>query len=387
RIVQADEVERRARDLERQVLVAQHRVAAAGQRGGDAVAVGEVVVVAERADDLVRLEAGELAADQRDLVAPPADVVAGHDDDVRAGAIGQRDRRADVRRRRDLPAVDVREMGDAQPVVARVEIRHHHLVLDEVRRLDQAARRHGWPRHGPQYAGQLGSAQRGRCFAPATGVAQGARWWFTAPRRRARAVAAPCYRARVRGTAIAAVIALVAGAQPARAEDGEAGERGVLVAPPAGLDEAVRAALAGWPIEVVIEPEGAPGSTMPGSAARARALAEGHGAAAVVWLGRDDGGLALWVYDRESGRAVTRPLPAAPPYDEPTAAAVALTVKTLLRHSTAAPAPARYGASEAAAATGGELASAPATAPDAAPIRQRALVRLDTLAGARLRRT
>lgn len=200
-------------------------------------------------------------------------------------------------------------------------------------------------------------------------------------------MAAPCYRARVRGTAIAAVIALVAGAQPARAEDGEAGERVVLVAPPAGLDEAVRAALAGWPIEVVIEPEGAPGSTMPGSAARARALAEGHGAAAVVWLGRDDGGLALWVYDRESGRAVTRPLPAAPPYDEPTAAAVALTVKTLLRHSTAAPAPARYGASEAAAATGGELASAPATAPDAAPIRQRALVRLDTLAGARLRRT
>jgi hypothetical protein len=131
-------------------------------------------------------------------------------------------------------------------------------------------------------------------------------------------------------------------------------QRVLLVAPPRGLEPAVRTALSPWPIEIRVTGGEAgaaagdarrPGATMPGSAERARALAVAHGAGAVVWLSDDGaGGHALWIYDADSDRATARPLVRPPPYDEPTAAAVALTVKTLLRHSSVAPPVERYGA-------------------------------------------
>ena len=150
--------------------------------------------------------------------------------------------------------------------------------------------------------------------------------------------------------ACSAALACLAGAGPARADV----ERVLLVAPPRGLEAAVRTALSPWPIQIAVTGAGgaspaggraAPGATMPGSAERARTLAAEHRAGAVVWLSDDGaGGFALWIYDAESGRATARRLTAPPPYDAPTAAAVALTVKTLLRHSSVAPAVERYGA-------------------------------------------
>jgi hypothetical protein len=87
---------------------------------------------------------------------------------------------------------------------------------------------------------------------------------------------------------------------------------------------------------------------MPGSAERARSLAARHRAGAVVWLSDDGaGGRALWIYDAASDRTTARRLIRPPPFDDPTAAAVALTIKTLLRHSSVVPALERYGAEDA----------------------------------------
>lgn len=128
-------------------------------------------------------------------------------------------------------------------------------------------------------------------------------------------------------------------------------KRVLLVAPPAGLDAAVRTALSAWPIVVVTTASSSstavqmPGASMPSSAERARALASAHRAGAVVWLSDDGlGGRALWIYDAGSRRTSARRLVRPPPFDEPTAAAVALSVKTLLRHSSVVPVFERYGA-------------------------------------------
>ena len=147
----------------------------------------------------------------------------------------------------------------------------------------------------------------------------------------------------------------------------------LLVAPPRGLEPAVRTALSPWPIEIRVARSGRagarrPGATMPGSADRARALAAEHGVGAVVWLSDDGaGGHALWIYDADSDRAASRRLTRPPPFDDPTAAAVALSIKTLLRHSSVVPEVERYGA-----------------APTAEPTPR---LRVDTIAALRIRRT
>ena len=180
-------------------------------------------------------------------------------------------------------------------------------------------------------------------------------------------------RAGACAASLAVAVCLTGGT--ARAE----GQRVLLVAPPRGLEPAVRTALSPWPIEVRVTgqvPGDAssgdvrrPGATMPGSAERARALAAEHAAGAVVWLSDDgDGGHALWIYDADSDRATARRLARRPPFDEPTAAAVALTVKTLLRHSSVVPAVERYGAA----------AARPAQLPH---------LLADTIASLRIRRT
>jgi hypothetical protein len=53
---------------------------------------------------------------------------------------------------------------------------------------------------------------------------------------------------------------------------------------------------------------------------------------------------SLWVYDASTDQVVTRKIATAPPFDAPTAAAAALSVKTLLRASTVAPVQERLGA-------------------------------------------
>jgi len=125
--------------------------------------------------------------------------------------------------------------------------------------------------------------------------------------------------------------------------------RVALVDPGSELEAAARAALEPWGIELAIVPGPSPGATAPESNAAARALASAHGVSAVVWVSVHEGGYALWVYDLATHHVIERALATGPPFDGATAAAVALSVKTLLRHSAAAPPQERYGASSAAA--------------------------------------
>jgi hypothetical protein len=140
---------------------------------------------------------------------------------------------------------------------------------------------------------------------------------------------------------VASLVAEGALAQPPAPE----GERVALVDPGAELEGAARASLEPWNVEVVVVPPPAPGATMPGTSEAARAVAVAHGAAAVVWVSEHEGGFALWVYDLATDRVTAQRLPAAPPFDAPAAAGVALSIKTLLRHSAVAPEAERFGAS------------------------------------------
>jgi hypothetical protein len=110
-----------------------------------------------------------------------------------------------------------------------------------------------------------------------------------------------------------------------------------LVDPDPELDRAVRVALSAWGTGVVEVRLAGPGSTMPGSAERARALARRYGTLAVVWISRSEDGYALWMYDVSEDRVVARRLATPPPFDDATAASVALAVKTLLRQSAVPP--------------------------------------------------
>jgi hypothetical protein len=139
--------------------------------------------------------------------------------------------------------------------------------------------------------------------------------------------------------AAVALAALCAGAALAVAPGAAAAdvERVVLIAVPSEVEAAVRAALEPWQVELVVVGGPTPGPSMPRSAGRAERVARRARAGAAVWLADDGSGTALWVYDAESQRTTARKLPGPPPYDEPTATAVALSVKTLLRFSAVAP--------------------------------------------------
>jgi hypothetical protein len=113
-------------------------------------------------------------------------------------------------------------------------------------------------------------------------------------------------------------------------------ERVVLAGLPDNLADATATVLVPWHIELVRVAD-----TPAASEAQARRevapLAERTRAGAVVWLAPPAGPPTLWLYDAASRRVLSRPLSSAPPYDDPTAAAVALSIKTLLRHSSVAP--------------------------------------------------
>ncbi len=104
------------------------------------------------------------------------------------------------------------------------------------------------------------------------------------------------------------------------------------------LSCALRTALSPWGIRVLEARGVSPGPSMPGTSVRARRFAQDHSAAAVVWLSQDAEGFALWVYDAENDRALARPAPP-PPFDANVAAALALSIKALLRLTTVASAP------------------------------------------------
>ncbi len=110
-----------------------------------------------------------------------------------------------------------------------------------------------------------------------------------------------------------------------------------LVDPGEHLASAARASLEPWGVEVLAIPPPSPGASMPATSEAARAVALAHGAAAVVWVSVAGDSHALWIYDLESDSVTARRLLTPPPFDAPVAAAVALSIKTLLRHSAVAP--------------------------------------------------
>lgn len=106
------------------------------------------------------------------------------------------------------------------------------------------------------------------------------------------------------------------------------------------LAHAVHTALAPWRLSVSSQPDDA---TLASCAAldAARRRATGLAVNALAWIARDSKGHVLCVYDRVRDDVMTRRLSTGPPFDDATAASVALSLKTLLRHSELAPAHAR----------------------------------------------
>jgi len=129
------------------------------------------------------------------------------------------------------------------------------------------------------------------------------------------------------------------------------------------LERALRRALVPWRMRVEVIDREPPGGSMPRSSVRSRELSEELGADALVWISTGPEGTALWVEDAASANLTTRAI-ADPPFDEPLAAALALSVKTILASSGLAPpeagtslgashAPAEHAASENSAEPGG----------------------------------
>jgi hypothetical protein len=137
--------------------------------------------------------------------------------------------------------------------------------------------------------------------------------------------------------------------------------------------EAMTVALSPWELRVVPLDAPPPRPTMPRAADEARALVQRSGGAAsgLVWVAVEEGESSLWVYDASTEQVVTRRITTPPPFDAPTAAAAALSVKALLRSSTVAPHAERLGAPppQAAPPPEGDVASADAAVRTALPAR------------------
>jgi hypothetical protein len=100
--------------------------------------------------------------------------------------------------------------------------------------------------------------------------------------------------------------------------------------------DALVVALSPWSLTVVRFRGPTPTVDFDAASARARAIAAEQHAGAIVWIAPPrppDEQATLWVYDAETLQLAVRPLSASEPFDDAAAAAVALSVKTVLRAS------------------------------------------------------
>jgi len=130
------------------------------------------------------------------------------------------------------------------------------------------------------------------------------------------------------------LVAAVTSSPPARA----AARRIALIHADRDLTRSVDLALYPWDIAVVEIDDAPPDGNTPDAAAAARLIARRRGVDAVTWIARDGDSATLWFYDAASGTLHSHPLPreratAVQPAPEDAAelAAVALTLKTLVR--------------------------------------------------------
>jgi hypothetical protein len=116
-----------------------------------------------------------------------------------------------------------------------------------------------------------------------------------------------------------------------------AGERLVVVVDvDPRVSDALVVALSPWSLTVVRSPGPEPSSDLDASSSRASSIATEQHAGAVVWIAAPRGPgeqATLWVYDAQTKQLAVRPLSASAPFDDAGAAAVALSVKTILRAS------------------------------------------------------
>ncbi len=134
-------------------------------------------------------------------------------------------------------------------------------------------------------------------------------------------------------------LALLSFATPALADPRQV----AVLEPDLELLRALDLALSPWGVETV-RSDAPPAASAPEAIRIASGLATKLGVEAVVWISRTEQGSLLWVFDAETDEVSTRMLPSAPPFDGAAAAAVALSVKTVLRASTVAPPGERFGA-------------------------------------------
>lgn len=136
------------------------------------------------------------------------------------------------------------------------------------------------------------------------------------------------------------------------------------------LVEAMSRALSPWSLRVVLVTAEHYPVDMAGALGRAHEIAATSPAAAVVWITSVQGGGAsdsLWLYDAATEQIVVRPLTTPGPLDEPTAAAIALSVKTLLRATTVAPEKEQVAREAAPAASTAATSSPPAPPVERSP--------------------
>jgi hypothetical protein len=129
---------------------------------------------------------------------------------------------------------------------------------------------------------------------------------------------------------LAMAAALVA--SPAQARDA----RVVVIDVDPRIASALVVALSPWSLTVMREPGPSPPSDLDSASARAKAIASEQHAGAVVWMAPPrppDDRATLWVYDAQTLQLAVRPITVPEPFDDAGAAAVALSVKTVLRAS------------------------------------------------------
>ncbi|WP_394829142.1 hypothetical protein [Pendulispora albinea] len=112
-----------------------------------------------------------------------------------------------------------------------------------------------------------------------------------------------------------------------------------FVRAPQRVEHAVAIALTPWEIETVPLESSAERPMLTRDARRVAAQKEVD---AVAWLVESEGERAIWLYDARDDQAVTRPVSSGE-IDDASAAAIALSLKTLLRASTVAPPQERLG--------------------------------------------
>jgi hypothetical protein len=134
--------------------------------------------------------------------------------------------------------------------------------------------------------------------------------------------------------AFVTALATVAGGSPRRI---------AILEPDDELVRAVTLSLSPWGVETTRSEATPPELSHADAVEVATQLARRLNVEAMIWISRAEEATLLWVFDAHSGNVTARRLSEAPPFDGAAAAAVALSVKTVLRTSSVAPPDERLG--------------------------------------------